>query len=92
MVRNYRGREMECMIDLVENDKADIDMCDTLLVNFIKPSVGTSMEILYGWERGKRVIIVASHDSTNNPWLVYHSHHVYHSVEDAVAYINQTLY
>ncbi len=44
MIRDYRKRPMNGMVDMVENDKADIDVCDTVLVNFIKPSVGTSME------------------------------------------------
>ncbi len=89
-VRDYRGREMEGMLDMVENDKADIDACDTVLVNFVKPSVGTSMEVLYGWERGKRIVLVAPRDVVVSPWLIYHSHQVFHSVEDAVAYINET--
>ncbi len=91
MVRDYRGREMEGMIDMVENDKADIDECDTVLVNFIKPSVGTSMEILYAWERGKRIVLVAPRDTVISPWLVYHSHHVFYAIEEAVAFINRTL-
>ncbi len=90
MVRDYRGREMEGMIDMVENDKADIDASDVVLVNFIKPSVGTSMEVLYAWERGKTVILVTPQSVVISPWLVYHSHHVFHAVEDAVAHINRT--
>src|SRR5258707_4663776 len=35
--------------EIVENDKADIDKSDVLLVNYVKPSVGTSMEILWAW-------------------------------------------
>ncbi len=88
-MRDYRGREMEGMIDMVENDKADIDASDVVLVNFVKPSVGTSMEVLYGWERGKTIILVAPQDVVINPWLVYHSHHLFHRVEDAVAHINR---
>jgi len=91
MVRDYRGREMEGMVDMVESDKADINGCDIVLVNFIKPSVGTSMEILYAWERNKKVVLVAPHDMVISPWLVYHSHHVFHAIEEAVAFINQTL-
>lgn len=89
MVRDYRGREMDGMVDMVDNDKADIDDCDALLVNYIKPSVGTSMEILYGWERGKKVILIAPRDTVISPWLIYHSHHVFHAVDDAITYINE---
>jgi len=88
MVRDYRDRPMDGMRDMVLNDKADIDNCDIVLVNFVKPSVGTSMEVLYGWERGKSIILVAPSDPIISPWMIYHSHTVFHKVEDAVAHIN----
>ncbi len=90
MIRDYRGNPMDGMVDMVENDKADIDGCDVVLINFVKPSVGTSMEVLYGWERGKKIILVAPTEVSVSPWLVYHSHKVFHAIEEAVAYINET--
>ncbi len=30
MIRDYRARPMDGMTDMVENDKADIDRCDTI--------------------------------------------------------------
>ncbi|KKK88857.1 hypothetical protein LCGC14_2738960, partial [marine sediment metagenome] len=67
---------------LVEDAKIEIEMCDIVLVNFIRPSVGTSMEILYSWERGKRVITVCEEDPRDG-WLVYHSHHLYRTLDEA---------
>jgi hypothetical protein len=87
MDRDYRGREMEPGIAaaIVENDKADIDRCDLLLMNCPKPSVGTSMEVLYGWENSKRVVVIIPGEGIPSPWLVYHSHAIYRgSVTDAV--------
>lgn len=74
MARDYRGREMEPGIaaKIVEGDKADIDECDVLLMNCPKPSVGTSMEILYGYWHDKYVIAVVPDDNPS-PWLVYHA-------------------
>ena len=92
MIRDYRDRPMEGMMDMVVNDKADIDACNIVLVNFVKPSVGTSMEVLYGWERGKSVVLVAPRETIVSPWLIYHSHHVFHTVEEAVSYINSLEY
>jgi len=89
MIRDYRANPMDGMKDMVENDKADIDACDIVLVNFVKPSVGTSMEVLYGWERGKKIILVAPPEISVSPWLVYHSHHVFAVIEGAVAFINE---
>ena len=77
MRRDYRGREMEPGIaqEIVSGDLEDIDGADVLLMNCPKPSVGTSMEILYGFERGKRVIAVVPDDDRDpSPWLVVHSH------------------
>lgn len=90
MIRDYRANPMDGMTDMVENDKADIDACNIVLVNFVKPSVGTSMEVLYGWERGKKVVLVAPRDTVVSPWLIYHSHHVFHTIEEAVAFINES--
>ena len=51
--RDYRGMTDENYKKIVEEDKELINQCDILLVNHLKPSVGTSMEILYAWERKK---------------------------------------
>lgn len=76
MARDYRGRELEPGIarEIVENDKADIDACDVLFVYFDKPSVGTSMEVLYAWERGRFVFLLDQSGKPLSPWFIYHSH------------------
>lgn len=73
MDRDYRGKESENVATIVEGDKADIDKCDGMLVFFEKPSVGTSMEVLYAYERGTPVVIVNVSGKPLSPWLVYHS-------------------
>lgn len=87
MDRDYRGREMEPGIAaaIVENDKADIDACDLLLMNCPKPSVGTSMEVLYGWQAGKRIIAVVPPGGAPSPWLVYHTHTITRGSVTAIA-------
>jgi nucleoside 2-deoxyribosyltransferase len=85
MVRDYRGREAEAYREIVELDKIDVAEADIILVNYDKPSVGTSMEILYAWERGKRIIVVCREDAVISPWLRYHSTHLAHSFDDALA-------
>ena len=86
MDRDYRGVTDKFFKEIVEEDKALIDSCDILLVNYIKPSVGTSMEILYAWER-KICAVVVSENSENSPWLIYHSHEIFSSLKKAVEYI-----
>lgn len=85
MVRDYRGRETEAYQEIVELDKIDVASADIILVNYDRPSVGTSMEILYAWERGKRIIVVCRGDAVISPWLRYHSHHLVHSFAEALA-------
>lgn len=84
MDRDYRGVEGYNVRDIVEGDKRDIDECDTVIVFYTRPSVGTSMEILYAWERGKTVGIICSPGVTRSPWLEYHAHLWFTSTEDAI--------
>ncbi len=86
MARDYRGSTDENFKRIVEEDKAAIDTCDVLLVNHLKPSVGTSMEILYSWERGKQVIAI-SNNSTVSPWLIYHCHRIFRTLDESTAYL-----
>ena len=83
MRRDYRGREDQCVSEIVEGDKLDIDKCDALLVNYDKPSVGTSMEVFYAWQQKKPVIIVASKDARISPWLRYHSSRIVNTFMEA---------
>lgn len=88
MRRDYRGRELEPHIvdEIVDGDKRDLDNTDILFAYCPKPSVGTSMEILYFWERGGRVVIV--HPNPNpSPWLIKHSEVIFPSFDLAFAYL-----
>lgn len=88
MVRDYRGREAECFEEIVENDKKDITECETVLVMYEKPSVGTSMEILYAHDRDKPVILICRKDAVISPWLRYHSSTILHTLDEAISYLN----
>lgn len=91
MRRDYRGREMEPGIAeaIVAGDLEDIDSSDVLLMNCPKPSVGTSMEMFYGYERGKRIVVVVPDDGRwPSPWLVVHSHAIVRgSAREALAHL-----
>lgn len=81
MRRDFRGQEAANVSEIVEGDKHDIDGCDALLVWHERPSVGTAMEVLYAWERGKRVVVIDRSGWPLSPWLVYHAHAVTTSLE-----------
>ena len=85
MRRDYRGKEYSAFREIVELDKIDVAQCDALLVYYDKPSVGTSMEMLWAWERGKLVVLIDRSAAPLSPWLIYHSHHVCESLDEAIA-------
>lgn len=87
MDRDHRGKTNEFFREIVEGDKKHIDQADVLLVNYVKPSAGTSMEILYAWERGKFVVVIPNGDEVS-PWILYHSHKLCGSIEEAIVCIN----
>lgn len=92
MVRDYRGREDECVGEIVEGDKADIDACDIFLAYCWQVSWGTAMEIYYAWERWgypqgrkpkKHIILVVPEGSRISPWLRHHSDLIIPTLADA---------
>lgn len=85
MARDYRGKETESVSEIVEGDKADINASDGLLAYFERPSVGTSMEVLYAWQQNKPVVIVNKSGKPASPWLAYHSIAIVESIADALA-------
>jgi len=89
MVRDYRGIEEDCYRQIVDLDKRDIRNSDCLLVNYVKPSVGTSMEIFYAWTLGKPIVVVARNDVRISPWLRYHSTTIIDSFNDAYEWIKE---
>jgi nucleoside 2-deoxyribosyltransferase len=86
MRRDYRGRELEPGIaaEIVAGDIEDIDACDALLVLFDAPSVGTSMEVFYAHQSGKRVILIDKSNRHLSPWLTHHSSVIVQSIEQAL--------
>lgn len=89
MKRDYRGRETEDYREIVDLDKRDIRNADVVLVNYDKPSVGTSMEIMYAWERGIPIIVWIRTDERVSPWLRYHSTAFVSSLADVEAKLSE---
>ena len=86
-LRDFRGVPYPGDIAVVEPDKADIVECDVLLAYTPKPSVGTSMEIIYAWEQSKFVVVVHPDPDHASPWIHYHAHEVTQRFSDALAAI-----
>lgn len=90
MLRDYRGRELDPLVtrEIVEGDKYVIDHVDALIVNYDRPSTGTSMEVLYAHQRGIPVVTINAQAREErrplSPWLVYHSNAVVESLAEAI--------
>jgi nucleoside 2-deoxyribosyltransferase len=89
MKRDYRGREADSYREIVDLDKRDVRASDVVLVNYSKPSVGTSMEVFYAWTLGIPVIVWCAPGTSVSPWLRYHSTAFVHSLADAVRKIRE---
>lgn len=94
-IHALRGREKkETLPDpriAIQRDKNDITKADVVLVNdtFDKVSmIGTSMEVIYAFERGKLVVIFGrAHES--DYWLNFHSHVRFETLEQACNFISK---
>ena len=71
-------------------DKVDIGHCDVVFVYYEFPTAGTMMEIPYGWQIGKMVVVVCKDAvvfERLSPWIIHHSHFQCISFEAAIDYI-----
>lgn len=89
MSRDYRGVEDAAYREIVDADKYDIRRADIVLVNYDKPSVGTSMEVMYAWSIGRLVYVVARPDAAISPWLRYHSARIFYSFGEALEHLGR---
>ncbi|MBN1808582.1 MAG: nucleoside 2-deoxyribosyltransferase [Planctomycetes bacterium] len=87
--RDFRDREIDSANEIVEFDLQDVRDADILLVNYSKPSIGTSMEVFYAsFDLGKFVIAFGPFDFAQcSPWMVRFCTKILPSLDDAVAYI-----
>lgn len=73
MRRDYRGREDKCVRQIVWRDLWDILRSRALIVNCVRASWGTAMEIVYAFILRKRIICVVPVGASISPWLRFHS-------------------
>jgi len=89
MRRDFRDREVDSANEIVEFDLQDIRDADIILVNYAKPSIGTSMEVFYAaHDMGKFVIAftpLSFRDSS--PWMIRYCTKLLPNLEDACQYL-----
>jgi hypothetical protein len=86
MRRDYRGREGDHVRDIVHGDYDDITASDIILAAADNPSWGTAMEIHQAYQYRKTVVTVCG-AARISPWLKYHSHQLFPTLDDAIAYL-----
>lgn len=89
MRRKFVDRQVDSANEIVEFDLQDVRDADIVLVNYGKPSIGTSMEVFYAaFDQGKFVISFSPFSFENcSPWMVRFSTKILPSLEDACIYI-----
>lgn len=91
MRRDYRGREDDCVDEIVDSDIEDISACSAVLVNASRPSWGTAMELVYAKQAGKPIVAFGV-DSRVSPWLRRHSTVIVERLEIACERVNEILH
>lgn len=82
MRRDYRGKEDAFVDEIVRGDYGDIVASEIILVNAMRPSWGTAMEVHFAFGIGKKVVTIAV--PPISPWLQYHSHEIHLTLDDAL--------
>ncbi len=90
MRRKFVDRQVDSANEIVEFDLQDVRDADIILVNYDKPSIGTSMEVFYAaFDQGKFVISFSPFSFENcRPWMVRFSTKILPTLEDACTYIH----
>jgi nucleoside 2-deoxyribosyltransferase len=88
MRRNFKDREVDSANEIVEFDLQDVRNADIILVNYNRPSIGTSMEVFHASHNlGKFVITFSPYDFKDcSPWMVRYSTKILRSLEGACDY------
>ena len=90
MRRKFVDRQVDSANEIVEFDLQDVRDADIVLVNYSKPSIGTSMEVFYAaHDLGKFVVGFSPFEFRDcSPWMVRYCTKILRDLESAAEYIN----
>lgn len=90
MRRKFVDRQVDSANEIVEFDLQDVRDADIILVNYNKPSIGTSMEVFYASHNLGRFVVTFSPFEFKDcsPWMVRYSTKILPTLESAAEYIN----
>ena len=89
MRRKFVDRQVDSANEIVEFDLQDVRDADLVLVNYSKPSIGTSMEVFYAaHDLGRFVVAFSDFEFKDcSPWMARYCTKILPSLEDAAEYI-----
>ena len=78
------------MNEITSFDLEDVRDADILLVNYSKPSIGTSMEVFYAHQQGKHIVAFTSIPEKEwSPWMIKFTTRIVKSLDEAIEYIEK---
>ena len=91
MRRKFVDRQVDSANEIVEFDLQDVREADLILVNYNKPSIGTSMEVFYAaHDLGKFIVAFSPFEYKDcSPWMAKFCTKILPDLESAVAYIKK---
>lgn len=88
--RDFRDDEILSTNEIVKFDLQDVEDADIILVNYTKPSVGTSMEVREAYIKGKFIIGFTNLPKEKwSPWMIYHCTRIVEGLDKALNYIEE---
>ena len=89
MRRKFIDRQVDSANEIVEFDLQDVRDADILLVNYNKPSIGTSMEVFFAaHDLGKFVVAFSPFEYKDcSPWMARYCTKILPDLESATQYI-----
>ena len=89
MRRKFVDRQVDSANEIVEFDLQDVRDADIVLVNYNKPSIGTSMEVFYAaHDLGKFVVAFSPFEYKDcSPWMARYCTKILPDLDQAVNYI-----
>ena len=91
MRRKFVDRQVDSANEIVEFDLQDVRDADIVLVNYSKPSIGTSMEVFYAsHDLGRFVVAFSALEFKDcSPWMARYCTKILPSLETAAEYITR---
>ncbi len=89
MRRAFIDRQVDSANEIVEFDLQDVRDADIIMVNYSKPSIGTSMEVFYAaHDLGKFVVAFSPFEYKDcSPWMARYCTKILGTLEEAVKYV-----